>query len=189
MKPDPQSRVSRDGINNTAALRVLANVEDMLIAVLVFAIFCVVLAGILSRFVFHVSLSWNIEVSVTLMIWMTFIGIAVGVRDKVHVAFELFEDKLSGRWLMLASLFQMLLMGFLLIALAWGGWKFMQLGLDQMTPSGIPQWISFAAIPAGSALGLLHLAAHAWDLAAHAGLDAAPQGHNQNHGHTETRAQ
>ncbi|SAK81272.1 TRAP transporter DctM family protein [Caballeronia catudaia] len=188
MKPDSRARVSRDGINNTAALRVLASVEDLLIAVLVFAIFCVVLAGILSRFVFHVSLSWNIEVSVTLMIWMTFIGIAVGVRDKVHVAFELFEDKLSGRWLMLASFVQMLLMGFLLVALAWGGWQFMQLGLNQLTPSGIPQWISFAAIPAGSALGLLHLLAHAWDLAIDVDLDSGTQrGHG--HGHTETRAQ
>ncbi len=188
MKPDPCSRAPRDSINKIAALRMLASVEDMLIAVLVFAIFCVVLAGILSRFVFHVSLSWNIEVSVTLMIWMTFIGIAVGVRDKVHVAFELFEDKLSGRWLALASFVQMLLMGFLLIALAWGGWQFMQLGLDQMTPSGIPQWISFAAIPAGSALGLLHLLAHAWDLAVNVDLDAGAQ-HGHGHGHTETRAQ
>ncbi|WP_250529348.1 TRAP transporter small permease [Caballeronia sp. ATUFL_F1_KS4A] len=185
MKPDPRSREPRDSINKVAVLRVLASVEDLLIAVLVFAIFCVVLAGILSRFVFHVSLSWNIEVSVTLMIWMTFIGIAVGVRDKVHVAFELFEDKLSGRWLALASFAQMLLMGFLLVALTWGGWQFMQLGLNQMTPSGIPQWISFAAIPAGSALGLLHLAAHAWDLAAHANLESAQHGH----GHTETRTQ
>ncbi|CAD6549652.1 hypothetical protein LMG28727_04995 [Paraburkholderia kirstenboschensis] len=188
MKPDSRSRVSRDSINNTAALCVLASVEDMLIAVLVFAVFCVVLAGILSRFVFHVSLSWNIEVSVTLMIWMTFIGIAVGVRDKVHVAFELFEDKLRGRWLVLASFVQMLLMGFLLVSLAWGGWQFMQLGLNQMTPSGIPQWISFAAIPAGSALGLLHLLAHAWDLAVNVDLDTGAQ-HGHGHGPTETRAQ
>ncbi|SAK72011.1 tripartite ATP-independent periplasmic transporter DctQ [Caballeronia pedi] len=186
MKPESHSRVARDSINNAAVFRVLASAEDMLIAVLVFAIFCVVLAGILSRFVFHVSLSWNIEVSVTLMIWMTFIGIAVGVRDRVHVAFELFEDRLSGRWLALASFVQMLLMGFLLVALAWGGWQFTQLGLDQITPSGIPQWISFAAIPAGSALGLLHLLVNAWDLAASAGLDArAPQGHS----HTGTRTQ
>jgi TRAP-type C4-dicarboxylate transport system permease small subunit len=186
MKSESRSSVSPDGLNQTAAFRVLARVEDLLIAMLVFAIFCVVLAGILSRFVFHVSLSWNIEVSVTLMIWMTFIGIAVGVRDRVHVAFELLEDKLSGRWLVLVSLVQMLLMGFLLVALAWGGWQFMQLGLNQTTPSGIPQWISFAAIPAGSALGLVHLLAHAWDIAAHAGLDA---GAEASHGHTETRTQ
>ncbi|SAL00622.1 tripartite ATP-independent periplasmic transporter DctQ [Caballeronia fortuita] len=186
MKPQPLSPAPRDGINQTRAFRVLASVEDLLIAVLVFAIFCVVLAGILSRFVFHVSLSWNIEISVTLMIWMTFIGIAVGVRDKVHVAFELFEDKLSGRWLTCASLVQMLLMGFLLVALAWGGWQFTELGFSQLTPSGIPQWISFAAIPAGSALGLLHLAAHAWDVAAHVDLDS---GAHRGHGHTETRTQ
>ena len=186
MKPLPLSPAPRDGINQTRAFRVLASAEDLLIAVLVFAIFCVVLAGILSRFVSHVSLSWNIEISVTLMIWMTFIGIAVGVRDKVHVAFELFEDKLSGRWLTFASLVQMLLMGFLLVALAWGGWQFTELGFNQLTPSGIAQWISFAAIPAGSALGLVHLAAHAWDVAAHVGLD---NGAHRGHGHTETRTQ
>ncbi|MDR5825689.1 TRAP transporter small permease [Caballeronia sp. LZ043] len=186
MKPHSRSSARRDGINQTAPFRLLASVEDLLIAVLVFAIFCVVLAGIVSRFVFHVSLSWNIEVSVTLMIWMTFIGIAVGVRDQVHVAFELFEDRLSGRWLVLASLVQMLLMGALLVALAWGGWQFMQLGFDQITPSGIPQWISFAAIPAGSALGLLHLLAHVWDLLAHADADPV---HAHAHGSAETRTQ
>jgi len=136
----------------------------MVMALLVIAIFGVVLAGILSRFVFHVSLSWTTEVSVTLMIWMTFLGIAIAVRDRVQVAFELFEGKLTGRWHVAVTLTQMLLMGFLLVSLAWGGWLFTQLGMEQQTPSGIPQWVSFAAVPVGSVLSLLHLTVCAWDV-------------------------
>lgn len=156
-------------------LRALARAENLLMGLLVLAIFCVVLAGILSRFVFHVSLSWSTEISVTLMIWMTFLGIAMGVRDRVHVAFELFEEKLTGRWLTAAALAQVVMMGFLLVCLAWGGWSFTQLGLDQFTPSGIPQWVAFAAIPVGSALGLVHLAVCAAEVAsgAHLGSGAS----------------
>ena len=178
MKTETHPSPKQESMASISALRVLARAENLLMAFLVVAIFGVVLAAILSRFVFHVSLSWTTEVSVTLMIWMTFLGIAMGVRDRVHVAFELFEDKLTGRWLVAASFIQMLLMAFLLVSLAWGGWEFTRLGLDQLTPSGIPQWISFAAIPVGSALGLLHLAVCAADLARGADLDA-----RASHGH------
>ena len=165
MKPESRPNANRDSLNKVLPLRVVARIEDSLIAVLVFAIFCIVLASIVSRLFLHYSLSWSIEVSVDLMIWMTFIGIAVGIRDRVHVAFELFEGRLRGRALVAASFVQMLLMGFLLFSLAWGGWQFTELGLGQISPSGIPQWIPFSAIPVGSMLGLVHLAVCMGDVA------------------------
>ena len=172
MKPETPSSAQRPGIGQTPPLRALALVEDSLMALLVFSIFCVVLAGILSRFVFHVSLSWTTEVAVTVMIWMTFLGIAMGARDRAHVSFELLEDKLEGKALMALAFLQLILMGFLLVVLAWGGWEFTKLGMEQLTPAGIPQWVSFAAVPFGSALGMVHLLAIAWDIAT--GVQFAP---------------
>lgn len=162
----PESLVStrRASVGESRAFRVLAHVEDGLITMLVLAIFGIVLAQVLARFVFHVSLSWTTEISVTTMIWLTFLGIAVGVRDRVHVSFELFEDKFTGMARTILLSLQLLVMGFLLVVLAYGGFELVKLGIGQVTPSGIPQWVSFCAIPVGCILGLVHLAVNAWDL-------------------------
>lgn len=161
----PESLVStrRASIGESRAFRVLAHVEDGLITILVFAIFAIVLAAVIARFG-GVSLSWTTEISVTTMIWLTFLGMAIGVRDRVHVSFELFEDTLSGAARTFLLAIQLLVMGFLLVVLAYGGYELMTLGFEQVTPSGIPQWVSFSAIPVGSTLGLVHLAVNAWDL-------------------------
>ena len=165
MRTEKRSAVCRDSVGNSLPFQALAQAEDFLMGLLVLAIFGVVLAGIMARFVFHMSLSWSTEVSVTLMIWMTFLGIAMGVRDRVHVSFELFEGRLAGTARVTMSFVQLLLMGFLLVVLAHGGYEFTKLGFEQLTPSGIPQWISFSAIPFGCMLGLLHLVVCAWDVA------------------------
>ncbi len=161
----PESLVStrRASVGESRAFRVLAHVEDGLITILVFAIFAIVLAAVIARFG-GVSLSWTTEISVTTMIWLTFLGIAVGVRDRVHVSFELFEDKFTGTARTILLSLQLLVMGFLLVVLAYGGYELVKLGIGQVTPSGIPQWVSFCAIPLGCILGLVHLAVNAWDL-------------------------
>ena len=181
MATEHRTSVRRDSLGEAPPLQALARAEDLLMALLVLAIFGVVLAGILARFAFHMSLSWSTEVSVTLMIWMTFLGIAMGVRDRVHVSFELFEGKLAGTARITMSFVQLLLMGFLLVVLAYGGYEFTKLGLEQLTPSGIPQWVSFSAIPVGCLLALLHLAVCAWDVAR--GVE-----HESAHAHEEVVA-
>jgi TRAP-type C4-dicarboxylate transport system permease small subunit len=164
MMPDSRTPAPRASVGESRLFRALAHAEDGLIILLMLTIFGIVLAGVLSRFVFQASLSWTTEFSVTAMIWLTFLGIAVGVRDRVHVSFELLEDKLDGMKLTILRFVQVVVMGFLLIMLSYGGYELVSLGINQVTPSGIPQWVAFAAIPLGCGLGLVHLAVNAWDL-------------------------
>ena len=175
MTPESLASARRASVGESRAFRVLAHVEDGLITMLVLAIFGIVLAQVLARFVFHVSLSWTTEISVTTMIWLTFLGIAVGVRDRVHVSFELFEDRLTGRAQTILRSLQLVVMGFLLVVLSYGGYELVKLGIDQVTPSGVPQWVSFSAIPVGCTLGLVHLAVNAWDLVTGGDTGAAAQ--------------
>lgn len=139
--------------------RVAHGVEDGVLAVLLVAIFLVTLTEVAARFVFHAPLSWSIEADTTLMIWLAFVGLAVGIRDKAHVSFELLEDRFRGVLLTSLQLLQAVIMGFLLLVLGYGGIGLVQLGLGQVMPSGIPQWLAFGAVPVGCGLGLLHLAA------------------------------
>jgi len=140
-------------------VRLIFGIEDAVMALLLVAVFVVVLIQVASRFIFHAPLSWTTEVSVTIMIWLAFIGLAVGIRDKAHVSFELLEDRVSEKYRILVGLVQAVVLGFFLVIVGYGGIGLVQLGLGQLTPAGLPQWIAFSAVPAGCALGLLHLAA------------------------------
>lgn len=140
-------------------VRVVHGVEDGVLAVLLVAIFLITLTEVAARFVFHAPLSWSIEADTTVMIWLAFVGLAVGIRDKAHVSFELLEDRFHGVLLTLLRLLQAVIMGFLLLVLGYGGIGLVQLGLGQVMPSGIPQWLAFGAVPVGCGLGLVHLVA------------------------------
>lgn len=162
MTPTTMVRQMSSVSSRSSAVSMIARVEDGVIALLSFAIFTVVLIAVLSRFIFHAPLSWTTEVSVTLMIWLTFLGIAVGVRDRAHVTFELLDDQLTGVWKVLVQCGQVVIMGFLLVVITYGGFNLVKLGMGQTTPAGFPQWISFSALPVGCLLGLAHLVGVAW---------------------------
>jgi len=50
----------------------------------------IVFAQILSRFIFHASLSWSEEITRYLLVWTTFFGGAYCVRQGAHVGIEAF---------------------------------------------------------------------------------------------------
>ena len=44
--------------------------------------------NVFCRFVLSFSLSWGDELALILMVWLTFVGAAVAVREKTHYAFD-----------------------------------------------------------------------------------------------------
>ncbi len=44
--------------------------------------------NVFCRFILNFSLSWGDELAQVLMVWMTFLGAAVGMRDRSHYAFD-----------------------------------------------------------------------------------------------------
>jgi TRAP-type transport system small permease protein len=50
---------------------------------------------VFSRELFNYSFKWVDEVALILVVWFSFIGMAVGVKHGIHIAIELFTMKLS----------------------------------------------------------------------------------------------
>ena len=77
--------------------RVLDRVlETMLFLALAFM--CgIVATNVFCRFVLNFSLSWGDELAQILLVWFTFLGAAVGVRDKVHYKFDYLVRAMPGR--------------------------------------------------------------------------------------------
>jgi TRAP-type C4-dicarboxylate transport system permease small subunit len=117
----------------------------------------VILAQVFFRYALERPLSWSNEVATDLLVYVAFIGFAIGVRDNAHVALHLFERRIgarSRRWLRLGEL---LVLGAVLAGIGFGGAVYLYEERDVVSPVGIPLWAAFLPLPLGAALGLVHL--------------------------------
>lgn len=60
--------------------------------VVMLAVTLIVCAQVVSRKVFHYSILWSEEVTLLLMVWITFISMALGVAKDIHIRIELFYN-------------------------------------------------------------------------------------------------
>lgn len=124
-------------------------------------IFLIVFANVVGRYVFNVSLPWAEEIARFLMIFATFAGAGLALREGRLVSIDTLislmpPDSLPYklvRWL------AVLLMGAFMALLVWYGIQFVQFGWNKETMAlQISRGIPYLAIPIGAALFLVHLA-------------------------------
>lgn len=70
---------------------------DTLLFLTLAAMAVIVAANVFCRFILHFSLSWGDELAQILMVWLTFLGAAVGVREKSHYAFDYLVHNLPNK--------------------------------------------------------------------------------------------
>ena len=78
-------------------LKGVALFENTVIFGLLAAIVAVILAQVVFRRFLDDPLSWSTEIATQLLVYVAFVGFAIGVRDNSHVAMRLFEDRLGVR--------------------------------------------------------------------------------------------
>jgi TRAP-type C4-dicarboxylate transport system permease small subunit len=137
-------------------LRGIAVFENVFMGLLLSSIVLVILAQVFFRYVISQSLSWSTEVATGLMLYVAFVGFAIGVRDNAHVALNLFESRLGARGLRVVRIVELVFLGGVLLALGLGTVRYISEQRDVTTPAGLPLWTILLAIPIGSTLGVLH---------------------------------
>ena len=137
-------------------MRVLRVAENILIGVLLAATVLTILAQVFFRYVLSQPLSWSTEVATGLLLYIAFIGFAIGVRDNAHVALNLFERRLGDRGRRAVQIIELVALGGVLLALGIGTVQYMAEQSDVTTPAGLPLWLILLAIPLGATLGILH---------------------------------
>ncbi len=78
-------------------MRILNKTLDTLLFLILAAMSGVVASNVFFRFILHRSLYWGDELAQVLMVWLTFLGAAVAMREYAHYAFDYFARKLMGR--------------------------------------------------------------------------------------------
>lgn len=129
--------------------------------------FCVVLAAVMVivifaqvvfRYVFQSSLSWSEELGRYLFIWITFLGAALGVRAKAHVALDSLVQVMPPavqkpvRWI---GYLAMLALALVMVVT---GRSLIELGMRQRTAAmQLPMGYVYVVLPVSGALIIFYL--------------------------------
>jgi TRAP-type transport system small permease protein len=93
-----------------------------------------------------------------LFIWLVFLGIAYGMREKVHIEVDFFMDRFSKIFQFWLTMFNHMLMVVYTSVIVYQGIKVTEVMQNQFAPiSRIPMSYIFAAIPIGGILLLFYI--------------------------------
>lgn len=122
-------------------------------AFLMFVMVSVVTAQVVSRYVFGNPFTWTEELARYTFVWMSMLGMAVGVKYGSHIALDILVKKLQCTpRKVLVAVNQLFILAFT-VTLTYSGFKLVQLGTRQTSPSlGLPmEWV-YIVIPVSGLL-------------------------------------
>lgn len=133
-------------------------VEDWIGVGLMVALLVLMAVNVFMRYVLNTGIGWSEEISRYLLIWMVYVGIASGIRTRMHVRIDLIDRLVSsGVRRALSALNGVLLLVYLLLVV----WIFADLvgrfsGL-RSPASGLSMAYAYSAVLAGAGFGVLRL--------------------------------
>lgn len=122
-------------------------VEGCAIGMLV-AMIVVVFVQVMTRKLFRFVFFWSEEVTLLLLTWFSFMGIAIGFREKLHLAMDMLSSLLPKRVdFALDRIIDVCNFGFG-VYLVYFGWKFTMLMAESTLPAtGLPNSIQYLVMP------------------------------------------
>jgi C4-dicarboxylate transporter, DctQ subunit len=138
----------------------VASFEKKLAIILMFAMAVIVAAAVVFRYVFNEPLFWAGEVSVFLLIYITFIGGSLGLKYKTQASMTLITDYLPAKvnkWVAIsAHIFMLLFMAILLFYCC--SWiTSPTVAIQKSSALLLPMVIPYAILPVGLLFASIHL--------------------------------
>ena len=114
--------------------------------------------NVFNRYVLQSGFVWADEIPGYLLVWISFLGAYLAVRDRGHIAFDLFVTKLPPvpRKALMAAV-DLLVIAFLAVLL-WLSWKMVGVvGQRRIETVDIPRWTFMIVMPVSAGLMILGL--------------------------------
>jgi len=138
--------------------RLWDRLEDATVAALLVAVLVLVVAGVVSRYVLHQSISFTEELTRYLFVWATFLGVAAAARSGAHLGLSIIVDRLTGLSKTIAAVLATVacVAFFGCVAAAGVMVVHLQIRTGQTTSAlGAPIWWVGLAIPVGCILAVV----------------------------------
>jgi len=143
--------------------RFVTTLECWLVGGTMLAAVCILGTNVFLRYVFSAPIAWAEELAIRLVIWMVLVGASLLVRQNGHLAIDLLPRMLAPRGKAFLTAFVWAVSG------CFFAWLFV-LSIEhtyrtyssgQILPMlQAPIWLSYLAIPVGSALMMFRIAQH-----------------------------
>ena len=140
--------------------RICEKFEESLSLILFLLIFVLMTMGVINRYVFGHSFSWNIELCRYSFVWLTFVGAAFVRKEDTHIKIEIVFNLLSKKmspgtrkaiWVfkLLITVAYLALLSYLAFVLASKSWRFKSQAMQ------ISQFFLYISVSLGAFLYLL----------------------------------
>ena len=112
------------------------------------------------RYVMNDTPTWVEQVSLLLVVWITFLGAAVGVRRNTHLAVDFIREAMPGRVRALMALLADLVVLAFGAAMAWQGYALVRAGMGRAVPMlGVSEAWRVSALPLAGVMIAVFMAA------------------------------
>lgn len=140
-----------------------ARINDHLLRVCKYIIISIVaglavilIAAVFYRYALNNAIAWSEEASKYLMVWLTFLGAPIALRNAAHINIDLLVKLFPPRGRQAFYLAINLVIIITMSILLWKGWAFAELGARQVASSFNASMVwMYVAVPIGSALTCL----------------------------------
>jgi TRAP-type C4-dicarboxylate transport system permease small subunit len=137
----------------------------VLAELLIVAMVLITFTNVILRYFFDSGLDWAEEVSLMFVVWFTFIAMAIGVRQKLHISINIFPKHMPRWFKAFISRFDNLPTILVSIVMVVSGWGLVQFTMRSILPAtGIPGGIKYGAVPLAGFLITFHAVADLFGL-------------------------
>jgi C4-dicarboxylate transporter, DctQ subunit len=147
--------------------RILTVLEKATVAALLLAAVAVLVADVALRSIFGVALAWAAELTRYSIVWLVFVGGAIGARSGAHISIDALGIMMSPDYAQRLAQVASLIASATTLLVAWFGWKL----VGQMKQFGqtsasleVPMWAVYLAIPVGCMLMSLRFLQNAFSI-------------------------
>jgi C4-dicarboxylate transporter, DctQ subunit len=154
---------------------IVASFEKKLAIILMFAMAVIVAAAVLFRYVFKEPLFWAGEVSVFLLIYITFIGGSLGLKYKTQASMTLITDYLPekvNKWVAITAHIFMLLFLAILLFYCFSWITSPTVAIQKSSAILLPMLIPYAILPVGLFFASIHLLSNMLDIMKNQHIDS-----------------
>ena len=137
----------------TRLCALLSRISLMVAVVLLLAVIACVQWQVIGRYVFNDTPTWAEALAMLLVLYMTSLAVAVGVRDAGHIGLESLAVLLPERWRLKLEVVIHLLVGLFGVLMAKSGWLWATGKWNERKPMlGIPEGADYVPLVVAGAL-------------------------------------
>ncbi|HBM58910.1 TRAP transporter small permease [Salipiger marinus] len=142
-----------------------AHFERAILAIILFALVAILAAQVVFRYLVGSPLVWSEELARYLLVWCTFIGVSLAVREGRNISVDLLPVMCGARWLRAFAVLALVGSAVFFALMVWYSVPLTQriAKIGQASPGlGLQMWLVYAAVPVGLGMAFLRALQALW---------------------------